>query len=158
MFELGIVVDMSHTTPPARKDILDLPNERKRPIVFSHVGTHMLRNDPKNPTPDEIRRIADTGGVVGVIFYNYWLTSGEYKKSDDLRYIVETVKHLVNTGGEECVAFGSDHDGLTDPPDVLRSPSNWPNLRSELQKHFSAKQVDKFLGGNLMRVLRTGWG
>lgn len=157
MFRLGVIVDLTHTTPPARHDVYRIPNPRGRPLIMSHVGVGTPRGDPMNADRNDIRAIAATGGVVGIIFYNYWLAA-KYRKSDTVRHVVEHVRELVNLGGEDVVAFGSDFDGMTDPPDDLREPAQWPNLTAALLADgFTPAQVEKFLGGNARRVLRDGW-
>ena len=76
MLRVGMILDLTHCTPKARLQIYDLCGNQ-RPLMFSHVGVQPLADDPMSPTEDEIRRIADTGGVVAMIFMNYWL--GEHK-------------------------------------------------------------------------------
>ncbi len=159
MYEKGVVVDLTHCTPPARADVYAIPNPRRRPITMTHVGVWAARPEPMNPKDDEIRTIAETGGVIGVIFYDYWLTIQKHPGSDRLKHIIPTVAHLVQVGGEDCVAFGSDFDGMTDPPDDLKEPADWPNLTAALvAEGFSDAQIGKFLGGNATRVLKEGWG
>ena len=154
MFDLGMLVDMTHCTPRAREEVFDVRGNRDNPLVMTHVGA---RADPKNPTPDEIRRIADTGGIVSVIFYTYWLT--EHHGGDVLRHVVETVKHFRKHGGADCLAFGSDFDGLTDPPDDLKEPARLPRLtQALLDAEFTDHEVRGFLGGNFLRVFRDVWG
>ncbi len=79
-----------------------------------------------NPTDAEIKTIAGFGGVIGVIFMNYWLDSGHHDNGLDL--IVATIKHIVDKGGIDAVAIGSDFDGFTDPPDDLKDISEMPRL------------------------------
>ena len=67
MVDIGILVDLSHCTPAARNQVFGIVGTR-RPLVFSHVGVHALKSDPMSPTDEEIRTIAATGGVIGVIF------------------------------------------------------------------------------------------
>lgn len=71
---------------------------------------------------------------------------------------MRSVEHLIKHGGEECVAFGSDFDGFTDPPKDWASPRDYNNVRSWLLEKYSEEQVAKFLFGNADRVLREGWG
>lgn len=124
--------------------------------MFSHVGVQPLADDPMSPTEDEIRRIADTGGVVAVIFMNYWL--GEHDKKNGLEAIVATAKHIADVGGIGAVAFGSDFDGFTDPPDDVKDISELPRLTDALlNAQFSESDVEKILGKNMERVLRMGW-
>jgi len=156
LLELGILVDLTHCTPPARRRAFDIVN-RRRPLVFSHVGVSRFKPDPMNPTDEEIRAVADTGGVIGIIFMNHWLAEGEHKNGLDL--IVATARHLKDKGGIDVVALGTDFDGFTDPPDDVKDPSELPKVTDALLRAgFTEIEVEKFLGGNALRVLRTGWG
>ena len=58
------------------------------------------------------RKIADTGGVVGVIFMNYWLMPHETKRG--INFISHTLDHFVNVAGIDHVGVGTDFDGFTD--------------------------------------------
>ncbi len=161
MFDHGVIVDLTHSTPVARQEVYALPNPKHRPLVMTHVGTKAIRDVDMNPSDDEIRTIAETGGVIGVIFYNYWLTHADVASldADTLAFVLNHVRHIVNVGGEDCVAFGSDFDGMTDPPDDLREPADWPNLTAGLlAEGYTTSQIGKFLGGNARRVLQDGWG
>ena len=152
MFRVGILVDLTHCTEPARRDVYAIPNPHHRPLVMSHVGSAALRPNPMNANPDDIAAIAASGGVIGVIFYNYWLADLEHQP-DLLSHVVDHVAALVSAGGEDIVAFGSDFDGMTDPPDDLREPAQWLSLMTALEARFTQAQVDKFVGGNAYRVL-----
>jgi membrane dipeptidase len=156
MIRLGVLIDLTHCTPVARDEAFAQVNNRC-PLVMSHVGAHALNPEPMNPTDDEIRRIADSGGVIGVIFMNHWLAPGEQR--DGIGLIVDTVRHFMNVGGVDCVGLGSDFDGFTDPPDDLKDHSTLPDLTARLLGGgLSHDQVEKVLGGNALRVLREGWG
>ena len=155
MLRLGMIIDLTHCTPKARRQIYDLCGNR-RPLMFSHVGVQPLANDPMSPTEDEVRHIADTGGVVAVIFMNYWL--GEHDTKNGLEAIVATMRRIADVGGIDSVAFGSDFDGFTDPPDDIKDISELPRLTDALLgAHFSEPDVIKILGKNMERVLRMGW-
>ena len=155
MLRLGMIIDLTHCTPKARRQIYDLCGTR-RPLMFSHVGVQPLADDPMSPTEDEIRHIADTGGVVAVIFMNYWL--GEHETKNGLEAIVATAKHIADVGGIDTVAFGSDFDGFTDPPDDIKDISQIPRLTDALlEAQFSESDVERILGKNMERVLRMGW-
>lgn len=155
MLRVGMIIDLTHCTPKARQQIYDLCGTR-RPLMFSHVGVQPLADDPMSPTEDEIRHIAGTGGVVAVIFMNYWL--GEHHQKNGLDAIVATAKHIADIGGIDSVAFGSDFDGFTDPPDDIKDVSQMPSLTAALlDSGLSESDVEKILGKNMERVLRTGW-
>jgi len=156
MLELGIILDIAHCTPPARRRIYDIVGTR-RPMIASHVGAFEVNPSPYNLTDWEIKKIADTGGVVGVIFMNYWLMPHETHRG--LNYITFTLRHLINVAGIDHVAIGTDFDGFTDPPDDLADASELPRLTQRLlAEGYSAAEIHKIIGGNALRVLRQGWG
>ena len=105
----------------------------------------------------EIAKIADTGGVVSVIFIYYWLAPHARRRGID--FINQTIRHFVSVAGVDHVAVGSDFDGFTDPPDDLEDATKLPFLSQRLLSDgFIPDQIAKVLGGNSLRVFREGWG
>ncbi len=156
MVELGMILDVVHCTPPARARIYDIVGNRL-PIIASHVGAYEVNPSPYNLKDWELLKIAETGGVVGVIFMNYWLMPHETKRG--LNFIARTLEHLVNVAGVEHVAVGTDFDGFTDPPDDLPNASQLPKLTQRLvAEGYGLDAIQKIWGGNVLRVLREGWG
>lgn len=154
--DMGMLVDLTHCTPPARQRVFEIVR-RRRPLLFTHVGVASLNPQPMNPTDAEIRQIADTGGVVGIILMNYWLTPVKIKQG--LHYVVETARRIRDQGGIETVALGTDFDGFTDPPDDVKDMADLPNITEALLRGgFSEADIQLILGGNALRVLRQGWG
>ena len=149
-----MLVYLTHCTPEARNDIY-LQAGSRTPLVLSHVGLHELAPYRINPTLDEVKRVADTGGVVGVIFLPFFLAGRHRGKGIDA--IVETMARMLNAGGEECLGWGSDFDGFTNPPNDLTEPSDLPRLVDRMLRRFNPRIVEKILGGNVRRVLETGW-
>lgn len=185
MLRLGMLVDLTHCTPPARQAVIDRVGTRA-PLVMSHVGAGSINPDPMNPTPDEVRRIAESGGVVGVIAMDYWLEGRggrggrgargmegrrmrrpnngiaeaprTRRPNNGIAAMVRTARALADQGGIEVVALGTDFDGFTDPPDDLPDPSHLPALTDALLgAGFSERDVERILGGNALRVLEEGW-
>ena len=156
MVELGMLVDVSHSTPPARKRVYEIVGKRA-PILASHVGAYEVNPDPYNLEDWEIRQIAEGGGLVSVIFMNFWLMPHETNRG--LNFIMRTIDHFVNLAGIEHVSFGSDFDGFTDPPDDLKDASELPHLTERLiAEGYSEDDTTRIMGGNALRVLREGWG
>ena len=159
MIELGMLIDLSHSTPTARQQIYDLidASGKRVPLLFTHVGVYEIDPSPYNPTDWEIKRIARDGGVIGVIFMPYWLMPKESKQG--VNFISRTIRHLVNVGGEDVAGIGTDFDGFTTPPDDLIDASQMPRLTQRLLiDGYRREQIIKILGGNALRVLREGWG
>ena len=138
---------------------------------MSHVGVEaeFIRNRGVNATDrylaasnEDIDAIAASGGVIGVIFYNYWLSGIMERKHSDtdygIEYIYRTIEYVRNrTGSCDNIAIGTDFDGMTDTPDDYRDISSFARLRGYLGIHLTPKEVDGILGGNFLRVLRDGW-
>jgi membrane dipeptidase len=156
MEELGMLIDVSHCTPPARAQVYEIVGNRA-PILATHVGAYEINPDPYNLKDWEIKKIAESGGVVGVIFMNYWLMPHETKRG--LNFITRTIEHFVNVGGAEHTSVGTDFDGFTDPPDDIKDASELPRLTQRLVvEGYSEETIIKIWGGNALRVLREGWG
>jgi microsomal dipeptidase-like Zn-dependent dipeptidase len=156
MVEMGMLIDVSHCTPPARARIYDIVGNRA-PLLASHVGAYEINPDPYNLQDWELRKIAQSGGVARVIFMNYWLMPHETGRG--INFITRTLSHFVNVAGIDHVGLGSDFDGFTDPPDDLKDASELPRLTQRLvAEGYSPAEIGKFLGGNALRVLQDGWG
>jgi len=156
MVEMGMIVDVTHCTPPTRRRIYDIVGTRA-PIIASHVGAYEINPSPYNLNDWEIKKVADTGGLVGVIFMNYWLMPHATKRG--LNFITRTIEHLVKVGGIDHVGIGTDFDGFTDPPDDLENASYLPRLTQRLlAEGYSRTAILQIWGGNALRVLRQGWG
>lgn len=164
MLEMGMMIDLTHCTPTARQQVYKIVGDKMHAVMATHVGAYGIKPSPYNLEDWEVKWIADHGGVVGIIFMNDWLNSHAEKMGLD--NISQTIRHLVNVGGEDVVAIGTDFDGFTDPPDDLIDSSEMPRLTQRLMseyledgtRRYSDETVIKFLGGNVLRVIRGGWG
>lgn len=68
--------------------------------------------------------------------------------------IVDHIDHIVKLVGIDHVGVGSDFDGIQAVPVDLSSVADLPNLTKELlRRGYSESDVDKILGGNMLRVM-----
>jgi len=158
MLELGMLIDLSHSTPAARQQVYQIADAlgKPAPLLATHVGAYALNPSPYNLTDWEIQRIARDGGTVGVIFMPYWLMPKESRQG--LNAISQHIRHIIQVGGEDVVAIGTDFDGFTTPPDDLDNASQMPRLTQRLVVDgYSPQTIMKILGQNALRVLRAGW-
>ncbi|MGE5251439.1 MAG: dipeptidase [Bacteroidota bacterium] len=159
MLELGMLIDLSHCTPAARRQIYDIVDAsgRRTPLLATHVGAYEINPSPYNLTDREIRRIARDGGVAGVIFMPYWLMPRE--TGQGINFMSRHLQYLVNTGGEDIAGLGTDFDGFSTPPDDLDNASQLRRLTQRLVVDgHSEAGIHKILGGNALRVIRQEWG
>lgn len=68
--QLGIMVDVSHSSDACVRDVLQAS---KALIIASHSGAHALVNHPRNLPDDLLRAIARNGGVVQAVAYKGFL-------------------------------------------------------------------------------------
>lgn len=173
MLNLGMLVDVTHSTPACRKRIYEIAEQEGKGyrVVATHVGASAINPDPYNLEDWEIKWLADHGGIVGVIFMNYWLQPHQGKQG--LNYLSRTIEHVIEVGGgkpkgEDVIAIGTDFDGFTDPPDELAHYGLLPQLTKRLMaeylstgqngKRYPDYLIEKILGGNALQVLLKGWG
>ena len=69
--------------------------------------------------------------------------------------VADHIDHAVKVGGIDHVGLGSDFDGIDNPPRGLEDVSKIPDLVRELARRgYSEKDLEKILGGNVLRVMR----
>jgi membrane dipeptidase len=62
-------------------------------------------------------------------------------------------EHILHVAGEDHIGLGSDFDGISALPQGIDSAADLPTLTHALtERRFSASQMQKLLGGNLLRV------
>jgi membrane dipeptidase len=151
MDSLGMIIDVSHV---GRKTVDDILATSKNPIIASHSGAAALRNSTRNLTDAQIRAIAQRGGVIGVVFYPPFLTALATATLDDVLRHIDYIKNLVRN--VDCIALGSDFDGIGTTPVELENVTKFPAITEALlQRGYSRDDVRKILGGNFMRVFRA---
>jgi membrane dipeptidase len=161
LLDVGIIVDPTHGTREFRKQVIDIArsNSKKRPVTMSHVNVPGAEFSKCgiNPLPEDIREIAETGGVIGLIMSYH--APNDSKTKTGVESILGAIDHLIQYGGEDVVAFGSDFDGFFGVlPEDVKSPRGYEGLRNAMLRKYTEDQVAKFMNGNAERVLRAGWG
>lgn len=144
MQQLGMIIDLAHLSPTAIDDVLELATQ---PVVVSHGGVQALCDVNRNLNDDQIRRIAATGGVIGI---GYW-SGAVCGTSPD--HVAAAMKHVRDLVGAQHVALGSDFDGAVQ---VSFDTSQLVLVTDALRRAgFSEPEITAALGGNALRVLRA---
>lgn len=138
----GMLIDLAHASKPLMDDVLAMA---KRPVLVSHTGVAGTCPGPRNLTDAHLKRIAATGGVVGI---GYW--EGAVCRPT-VPSIVKAIRYAVDQVGVAHVALGSDFNGATRTPfDVTGLPQLTEGL---IQAGFSADDIHAIMGGNVQRLL-----
>ncbi|NLP42624.1 MAG: membrane dipeptidase [Veillonellaceae bacterium] len=148
MNRLGMIIDVSHLSDQGFYDVARLSS---KPFVASHSNARSVTNHSRNLTDDMIRVLAEKGGVVGINFARDFLGSQDISRINDM---VKHIKHIIDVGGIETAAVGSDFDGI-DPELEIIDFSEMKKLADALeQNNFNSGQIDKICHANALRVIK----
>ncbi len=137
-----MLIDLAHASNPLMDDVLALA---KRPVLVSHTGVAGTCPGPRNLTDTHLKRIAATGGVVGI---GYW--EGAVCQPT-VASIARAIRYAVDLVGVAHVALGSDFNGATRTPfDTTGLPQLTEGL---MQAGFSTDDIRAIMGGNVQRLL-----
>jgi membrane dipeptidase len=150
MNRLGMMVDVSHVSDKTFWDVIETT---RAPIIASHSSARALTNNVRNMSDDMIRALAKNGGVIQVNFNCAFLSTAGTATINDA---VAHIDHIRRIAGIEHVGIGSDFDGITCTPKGLEDVSKYPNLtRALLEKDYTASDIHKIYGENVLRVMRA---
>lgn len=179
-----VLVDLSHCGQQTTADGI---RESKAPVAITHSGCWAVAQRPRNKRDEELKAMADKGGVIGIYLMPF-LTMGPQPADMD---VVRHIEHAVNVCGEDHVGVGSDlsitphnvtesykkahadfvagrqKQGIAAPgedPNVymfvpeLNAPNRLELIAEKLlKKGHSESRVEKIIGGNFLRLLKEVW-
>jgi membrane dipeptidase len=149
MNEKKMIVDISHLDDRGFYEVLDLSEK-------PHSCVKALKDSPRNLSDDQIKKIAQARGVIGINFYTSFLTSA---KTSSVQDIVQHMDYICNlTGKSDFVGLGSDFDGIDLWPERLEDPSKMQSIAESLrEKGYSSEDIEKIMGENLCRIFAENW-
>lgn len=139
---LGALIDIAHASPKAVDDVLAITT---RPIVVSHTGVQATCPGPRNLSDDQLRRIAATGGVIGIGFWDGAVCNPSPAS------IAKAIVHAVSVAGPDAIALGSDWDGATKT--VFDAAGVKAVTAALLSAGLPPETIAKVMGGNVLRLL-----
>ncbi len=183
MEEVGMAVDVSHC---ADQTTLDALEAAKKPVLFRHATCRtLIPNLMRAKTDDAIRRMAKTGGVMGIDFIRFMVRDREPVTIENALDHFDYVRKLV---GIEHVGIGSDLDLVGNGNAVGGggfNPASQPNFERYgyhvdkpdhvavtgldhskrifdltdglIRRGYSDSEIRAVLGGNATRVLGAIW-
>jgi membrane dipeptidase len=147
--EKRIFVDLAHLARESFFDVLEV-HDRTQPLLVTHAGCDAVFPHFRNVTDEQIRAVAETGGVVGVMLQRSFL--GKSGVTADT--VAAHLAHIVNLVGEDHAAIGTDFDGAITTPRDVKTVSELPRLTDALlRRGVSERAVHKLLGANFLRAL-----
>ena len=147
MEDLKMLIDVSHLSDAGFYDVLE---HTTRPFIASHSCCRALCPHSRNLTDEMIRAIGERQGLVGLNFYGTFLSPD---KRSTIDAILKHLKHLINIGGIDIAAIGTDYDGM-DGYLELAGCQDLPKLIDAMEKDkFTSSQIDAICFKNAERVL-----
>jgi membrane dipeptidase len=167
---------------------MDAIETSTRPTVFSHAGAFKVHPSPRNIADDQMKAVAATGGLVGVVGFPAFVSDKVRPTLDDF---IKHIDYMVDLIGIDHVALGIDYfEGqhpIADDEDAklryqrsldigrwsakayppppyyypagIETPEGLPNLTARLVGlGWKAEDILKVMGGNWVRVFRDVWG
>ncbi len=144
MNEQSIIIDLSHSSEKVIDEVLELST---RPIMVSHTGVKGTCNSPRNLSDDQLRKIAEKGGLVGIGFWK------EAICGEDIFSIAKAIGYAVSIMGVEHVALGSDFDGAVKT--VMDSSNIYYLTEALIKGGLTTNQIELIMGQNALRFLQS---
>ena len=148
MQDLGIIVDCSHLNDTGTEqlgDILDVP------FVASHSNAREVTAHTRNLPDNLIKIIANKGGVIGLNFAQSFLGTSPVSRIED---IVKHGLYLINKGGEDVVALGTDFDGIKPDTEIKDASEMYRLYDAFKEAGLSVEQCEKLFWKNADRLLK----
>ncbi|MEM2082221.1 MAG: membrane dipeptidase, partial [Candidatus Bathyarchaeia archaeon] len=170
MNELGILIDLSHAGPRTALEAIEASRD---PVAITHAGARALQPTVRMKPDEEIKALAERGGVIGIEAAPNTLSSGPRMGIEDL---LNHVAYCVRLVGADHVGIGTDtlfgdHVGLHEVilerigmkglipggtrgyVEGIESPAEWENIiRGLVRRGYSDSEIEKIVGGNFLRL------
>lgn len=151
MNRLGMLIDVSHLAEPGFWDVIHLSN---KPVIASHSNARAVCDHVRNLNDDQIKALAENGGVMGLNFCPPFIDPGHAT----IDRLVDHVDHILDLVGDDHLGLGSDFDGIMSTPTGLEDVSKLPRLTEKLlSRGYKEETVRKILGKNFLRVFKEVW-
>lgn len=150
MNRLGMLVDVSHISTAGFWSVIETST---KPIIATHSNAKSLCSHPRNLNDEQIKALAENGGLAGITF------AGQFLEEDWRNACIESVyKHIdymLNLiGNDDHIGFGSDFDGISHPPYNIQGVQDYKPLVEYLSKYYSDETINKITHQNVINLLQ----
>jgi membrane dipeptidase len=180
-----VALDLSHANRATTAEAMEASAQ---PVVMTHGGCAAIHDHPRNKSDEQLRALAERGGVFGIYDLPYLTPSPRQPTLDD--YMAH-MAHALNAAGEDHVGIGSDtaFDRFDTSPEALAELERQNEERRRagvaapgedhrplyveglnhprrcetiadalLRRGYPARVTEKVLGENFLRVFAEIWG
>lgn len=147
--QLGMIIDVSHTSDRAFWDLMDIT---EKPVVASHSNSRVLCGHSRNLTDEMFKALCDCGGYAGINLCDEFLD--ERPGAADLEAIYRHIDHFLNISGGGHVALGGDLDGIEILPKGVSGVDSYQKLAQLLEnKGFSSETIENIYSKTMKKVV-----
>lgn len=179
----GVAIDLSHANPATTAGAIEAST---KPVLITHAGCAAVHGHVRNKSDEQLRALAEKGGVVGIYDLPYLTPSPRQPTLED--YMAH-MTHALNVCGEDHVGIGSDTEFVRfdTSPEAMEQFQDFASGRRAagvaapeedrppyveglnhvrrcetiagalLRRRYPARVVDKVLGGNFVRAFGEIW-
>ena len=104
MNDIGMLIDLSHA---GMRTMADTIAASSSPVIVSHTCCKALYDHNRNTTDENMRAIAEKGGLTGITQMRPFMTR---QIDDAVHFYYQHIEHAVNVAGVDSVCIGSDRD------------------------------------------------
>ena len=104
MNDVGMLIDLSHANMRTMADTIEASSA---PVIISHSCCKALKDHNRNTTDENIRAVAEKGGLFGVTQMRPFMT---LQVDNAVHFYYQHIEHAINVAGIEHVCIGSDRD------------------------------------------------
>lgn len=151
MQELGMLVDVSHLSDGGFADVAEICT---KPFVATHSNARAIGPHQRNLTDEQIKVLADKGGVMGLNFYPMFLNEDMDAKEATAAMIAKHARHIVDVGGIDVCGIGTDFDGFEGKNEIMSSDRMLLLVDALKNENFSEKEIEKIYYKNVLRVMK----
>jgi membrane dipeptidase len=150
--ERQVLVDLAHISAQGFWAACDA-HARHVPFVVTHTGVSGVHRHWRNLDDAQIRAVARSGGVVGIMYHAPFL--GDRPWNGRVDTVARHLEHVLRVAGEDTPALGSDWDGSIITPRDMPTCLELPRLVAALMaRNIPERAIKKMLGQNFLRVVR----
>lgn len=175
MNKVGMAIDASHASNQSTLDACEIS---EAPVFLSHNGAYELLDDDRLDPDEVLEAVADTGGVIGIQAAPHNTATLENNPRHTIDAVIEHFEYVRDLVGIDHVTFGpdtlyGDHVGLHDLffselrnelerveyVEGMENPTEaWNNIvRYLVREEYTDEEIEKILGGNVLRALEDVW-
>ncbi len=161
----GLLVDLSHAAESSFYDALAIS---QTPIVCSHSNCRSLCDHPRNLTDNQMRALAQRGGVMQLTLYHGFIAAAQTDHSNGqglgnsmsgtagdslFDTFFRHLEHAINIMGIDHVGLGTDFDGDGGIVGLAHAGELTQFTTQLLRRGYTHHDIAKIWGGNWLRLL-----